>query len=189
MGRGGFGAEFRFSRQAVGSRVERKAFQHQEGNGAGDGERLHGRSKALKGEPQERIRHETRPAGSGRMKASGGRENLKAQAVGNWEARPSKSRCPGWGKRCRGRNLMGGAVFRFVRLRRGRKRSASVVRPSARRASARTYGLRAVREGARLWPVRKRRASARRERPGRSKVEAKSLGSARKLSVWVGRIW
>jgi hypothetical protein len=50
----------------------KKAFQHQEGNGAGDGERLHGRSKALKGEPQERIRHETRPAGSGRTKASGG---------------------------------------------------------------------------------------------------------------------
>jgi hypothetical protein len=49
-----------------------KAFQHQEGNDAGDGERLHERSKALKGEPQERIRHETRPAGSGRTEASGG---------------------------------------------------------------------------------------------------------------------
>jgi hypothetical protein len=49
-----------------------KAFQHQEGNGAGDGERLHGRSKALKGEPQERIRHEKRPAGSGRIEASRG---------------------------------------------------------------------------------------------------------------------
>jgi hypothetical protein len=50
----------------------RGAFQRQEGNGAGDGVRLHGRSNALEGEPQERIRHETRPAGSGRMKAPGG---------------------------------------------------------------------------------------------------------------------
>jgi hypothetical protein len=47
-------------------------FQRQEGNDVGDGERLHGRSKALEGEPHERIWHETRPAGSGRMKASGG---------------------------------------------------------------------------------------------------------------------
>jgi hypothetical protein len=63
--------------------------QRQEGNGAGDGVRLHGRSKALKGEPHERIWHETRPAGSGRTKAPGGRENLKAQAIGPWEARLS----------------------------------------------------------------------------------------------------
>jgi len=32
--------------------------------------RLHERRKALEGEPQERIRHEIRPAGSGRIKAS-----------------------------------------------------------------------------------------------------------------------
>jgi hypothetical protein len=46
-----------------------RAFQRQEGNDAGDGERLHERSKALKGKPHERIWHETRPAGSGRTKA------------------------------------------------------------------------------------------------------------------------
>jgi hypothetical protein len=49
-----------------------RAQQRQEGNGVGDGERLHGRSKALKGKPHERIWHETRPAGSGRIKASRG---------------------------------------------------------------------------------------------------------------------
>jgi hypothetical protein len=59
-----------------GAQVERH-----EGNGAGDGVRLRERKKALEGEPQERIRHETRPAGSGRMKASRGCENLKTQAV------------------------------------------------------------------------------------------------------------
>jgi hypothetical protein len=47
----------------------KQAPQRQEGNGTGDGVRLRGRSKALKGEPQERIRHETRPAGSGRIEA------------------------------------------------------------------------------------------------------------------------
>jgi hypothetical protein len=59
-----------------------RSSQRQEGNGAGDGERLHERSNALKGEPHERIRHETRPAGSRRIKAPGGRENLEAQAIG-----------------------------------------------------------------------------------------------------------
>jgi hypothetical protein len=49
-----------------------KVFQRQEGNGAGNGVRLHGRSKALEGEPHERIWHETRSAGSGRMKAPRG---------------------------------------------------------------------------------------------------------------------
>jgi len=43
----------------VGSPVD----QHQEGNDAGDGERLHARRKALKGKPQERIWYEIRPAG------------------------------------------------------------------------------------------------------------------------------
>jgi hypothetical protein len=38
--------------------------QRQEGTGAGDGVRLRERSKALKGEPQERIWSETWPAGS-----------------------------------------------------------------------------------------------------------------------------
>jgi hypothetical protein len=50
----------------------RERFQRQEGNDAGDGERLHEGSKALKGEPQERIRHEIRPADSERMKVSRG---------------------------------------------------------------------------------------------------------------------
>jgi hypothetical protein len=49
-----------------------RVLQRQEGNGAGDGCRLRERNKALKGEPQERIRHATRPAGSGRNEASGG---------------------------------------------------------------------------------------------------------------------
>jgi hypothetical protein len=46
--------------------------KRQEGRGAGDGELLHERNKALKGEPQERIRHEIGPAGSRWMKASRG---------------------------------------------------------------------------------------------------------------------
>jgi hypothetical protein len=46
--------------------------KHQEGNGAGDGERLRERNNALKGEPQERIWHEIGPADSGRKKASRG---------------------------------------------------------------------------------------------------------------------
>jgi len=49
-----------------------KAWKRQEGKDAGDGVRLRGRNKALKGEPQERIRHETRPVGSERMKAPRG---------------------------------------------------------------------------------------------------------------------
>jgi len=44
-----------------------------------------GGRKLWRAEPQERIRHETRPAGSGRMKAPGGCENLKVQAVGRCE--------------------------------------------------------------------------------------------------------
>jgi len=48
------------------------------------------------GWPQERIRHETRPAGSGRMKAPGGCENLKAQAVGRGRSNHS-CRCSGRG--------------------------------------------------------------------------------------------
>lgn len=35
-------------------------------SGVGDGVRLRWRRKALEGKPQERIRHETRPIGSGR---------------------------------------------------------------------------------------------------------------------------
>jgi hypothetical protein len=38
--------------------------------------------KLWRAEPHERIRHEIGPAGSGRTKASGGCENLKAQVVG-----------------------------------------------------------------------------------------------------------
>jgi hypothetical protein len=64
-----------------------ETFQRQEGIGAGDGVRLHGRNKALKGEPQERIWHETRPAGPGRTKTPRGRENLKAEAGRAREAR------------------------------------------------------------------------------------------------------
>jgi hypothetical protein len=40
--------------------------KRQEGIGAGNSARLHGWNKALKGEPQERSRHETRPASAGR---------------------------------------------------------------------------------------------------------------------------
>lgn len=38
--------------------------KRQEGNGVGNDGRLRGRRKALEGKPQERIRHEIRPAGS-----------------------------------------------------------------------------------------------------------------------------
>jgi len=44
--------------------------------------------ESSEGWPQERIRHGTRPAGSGRMKAPGGCEHLKAQAVG--KSRPNQ---------------------------------------------------------------------------------------------------
>jgi hypothetical protein len=46
--------------------------QRQEGSGVRDGVPLHGRNKALKGKPHERIWYEIRPAGSGRIKAPGG---------------------------------------------------------------------------------------------------------------------
>jgi hypothetical protein len=72
LGKVGFGAVLRRLRRSVRTSERLEGFQRQEGTGAGDGVRLHGRSKALKGEPHERIRHETGPAGSGRMKASGG---------------------------------------------------------------------------------------------------------------------
>jgi hypothetical protein len=44
---------------------ERRVSQRQEGNGVGDNVRLHQRRKALKEEPQEWNRHETRPADHG----------------------------------------------------------------------------------------------------------------------------
>jgi hypothetical protein len=44
---------------------------------------------------------------AGRIKASGGCENLKAQADGLWKAR-HQSRCPRLAKRCRGPNLRRG---------------------------------------------------------------------------------
>jgi hypothetical protein len=71
------------------------SFQRQEGRGAGNGVQLHERRKALKGEPHERIWHETRPAGSGRFKASRGRENLKALAVGRGKPEPIDAAAPG----------------------------------------------------------------------------------------------
>lgn len=60
--------------------------ERQEGCGAGNGVRLCERNKALEGEPQERDRHETGPAGVGRSKASRGCENLKAQRARTWES-------------------------------------------------------------------------------------------------------
>lgn len=54
--------------------------QRQEGIGVGNGARLHGRGKALEGEPHERIWYEIRPAGPERVKASRGCENLEAPA-------------------------------------------------------------------------------------------------------------
>jgi hypothetical protein len=83
--------------------------ERQEGNGAGDGDRLHERRKALEGEPHERIRHETRPAGSGRMNASRGCENLQAQAVGFGNPDHFMP-LPRAGRRCRGEDLKGGAA-------------------------------------------------------------------------------
>jgi hypothetical protein len=83
-----------------------QVFQRQEGNGTGDGVRLRGRSKALKGEPHERIRHEIRPAGSGRTEASRGCENLEAQAGRAWEARSSCAAAPS-GETLKGTELQG----------------------------------------------------------------------------------
>jgi len=55
-----------------------------------------GGEKLWRDEPQERIRHETRPGSSGRMKAPRGCENLKAQAARL--AGPAKQgRCSEWG--------------------------------------------------------------------------------------------
>jgi hypothetical protein len=50
----------------------KKGFERHEGMGAGDGVRLRERRNALKGKPHERIWHEIRPAGSGRIEAPGG---------------------------------------------------------------------------------------------------------------------
>jgi hypothetical protein len=90
---------------------EGRVVQRQEGNGAGDGERLHGRNKALKGKPHERIWHDTRPAGSGRTKAPRGRENLKAQAIGPWEARLTYAAAPG-GETLKGKKPHGRSRYR-----------------------------------------------------------------------------
>jgi len=75
---------FRTGQFSGGVKADRKPRQtkRQEGSGIGDGIRLHERSKALKGEPHERIWHEIRPVSEGRNKAPRGWENLKAQAVG-----------------------------------------------------------------------------------------------------------
>jgi hypothetical protein len=70
--------------------------------------------KALKGEPQERIWHETRPAGPQRMEASRGRENLEAQADEAWKPRPTRPLLRA-GRRCRGRDPMGGSRCRRAR--------------------------------------------------------------------------
>jgi hypothetical protein len=71
-----------WSKPLKARRPVRGFFNDMRGSGAGDGVRLRGRKKALKGEPQERIRHETRPAGTGRIKASRGRENPRTQVTG-----------------------------------------------------------------------------------------------------------
>lgn len=55
--------------------------QRHEGSGAGNGVRLHERNKASEGESHGRIWHEKGPAGSERIKASRGWENLKAQTA------------------------------------------------------------------------------------------------------------
>jgi len=100
--------------------------QHPEGVETPRGERRWKQRTAAREEegsggwPQERIRHETRPGGSGRMKAPGGCENLKAQAVG--KACPTNScRCPALEKRWRGRNLKGGAASWRTALGAGRR--------------------------------------------------------------------
>lgn len=53
--------------------------QRQEGKGIGNDIRLHGRNNALKGKSHERILYEIRRVSIGRIKASRGCENLKAQ--------------------------------------------------------------------------------------------------------------
>jgi hypothetical protein len=181
--RGSVGAESRFSRHVAGSRVMRRTSQHQEGNGAGDGERLHERSNALKGEPQERIWHETRPAGSGRIKASRGRENLKAQVVGCGKPGPRKAAAPG-GENAVGEGTSWEEPFSGCSASPFAEAFDLGRSPGLRRARVHALGPRTGRRGAGLWLVRKHRASARSERPGRSLAEASGLGSRNKLSVW-----
>jgi hypothetical protein len=72
-------------------------------------------AKLWRAEPHERIRHETRPAGSGRMKAPGGCENLEVQAVGR--GKPDHFMpLPRAGRRCRGRKPHGRSrcMFRLL---------------------------------------------------------------------------
>jgi hypothetical protein len=195
MGRGSSGAAPRCSRRATGPRVMRKAFQHQEGNGAGDGERLHERRKALKGEPHERIWHETRPAGSGRIKASRGRENLKAQAVGRGKPGPRKAAAPG-GENAVGERTsweepfigsFGFAVGRGVRFRSYARASGGQARKRTVLGSfedALAFGRlgndepRFVAEGP-AGRKRKRWASVRRES---SRLGSKELGGGRSVT-------
>jgi hypothetical protein len=96
----------RGSMEALGS----LAGERHEGTGVGDGVRLHERGKALEGEPQERIWPETRPAGTGWSKASGGCENLETQGVRGVEPPDTPQPLPRARIRCRGTNLMGGAA-------------------------------------------------------------------------------
>jgi hypothetical protein len=98
-------------RDGVRGERERKELRN---NGKGawapeNGVLLHERSKALKGKPHERIRHETRPAGTWRSKAPRGRENLKAHAVREWDPGPWRQPLLRAGIRWRGRNSTGGA--------------------------------------------------------------------------------
>jgi len=76
---------FRPQGQTSGPHLAGTDAERQEGCGAGNGVRLCERNKALEGEPQERDRHETGPAGVGRRKASRGCENLKTQRARAWE--------------------------------------------------------------------------------------------------------
>jgi hypothetical protein len=79
--------------EAVGKSARRCVIQRQEGSGIGNDVRLHERNNALKGEPQEWIRNEIMPAGSGRIKAPGGCENLEVQAIGLGKP-DQRCRCP-----------------------------------------------------------------------------------------------
>jgi hypothetical protein len=67
-----------------------------------------GGAKLWRAQPHERIRHETRPAGSRRMKALRGRENLRAQAVGR--GKPGHHAAAACGETLKGRRTSRKAV-------------------------------------------------------------------------------
>jgi hypothetical protein len=101
--------ELRFLWRALQMWCRRALGQRHEGMGAGNGVRLRERSKALKGEPQERIRSETM---AGRHWADRSVRRLRKPGDAGVRVRQPRTfrPLPIVGIRCRGRNLREGAV-------------------------------------------------------------------------------